>query len=555
MDKNQKSKLVPEEKSKELAGKLAEIKLKEKEKEIKRESLISGFPYINLIGFPISTDALNLISFEEANKNQVVCFYRDEKEARLASPQPAKLEEFAQKIQQEQKLKIELYLTSEHSFDSALKLYANLPIVKPIVKGIEIREIDLLKFKDQMQSFRDLNQLVQKASITDRLNLLIASAIQSRASDIHIEAEEGGIKVRFRIDGALNDVAEISKEFWSQIVSRIKLLSGLKINVTDRPQDGRFTIFLANDKIDVRVSCLPTAYGESIVMRLLRSSATGLAFEDLGLRGGAYERLKKEIERPNGMILNTGPTGSGKTTTLYAILNKLNTPETKIITLEDPIEYRLKGINQSQVDYSKGYTFAKGLRSIMRQNPDIIMIGEIRDLETAEIAVQAALTGHLVVSTLHTNDAAGAIPRLLLMGVKPYLLAPSINAIIGQRLVRRICPDCKTEINLEPEVLERVRNILKEIPESVKVEIKELKFYQGRGCSECQGIGYRGQIGIFEILLMSPEIEKLILTGQVSEYQMRDLAKAQGMVAMVQDGILKALDGITTIEEVFRVAE
>jgi len=257
------------------------------------------------------------------------------------------------------------------------------------------------------------------------------------------------------------------------------------------------------------------------------------------------------------MILTTGPTGSGKTTTLYAIINKLNNPETKIITLEDPIEYRLKGINQSQVDMVKGYTYAKGLRALMRQDPDVLMVGEIRDLETTEIAIQAALTGHLVISALHTNDAAGAIPRLLAIGAKPFLLAPSINAVIGQRLVRRICPKCKEGKKYPPEIMERVKkyltNLLKD--KKAKVDLNNLVFYHGQGCDGCQGLGYRGQIGIYEILLMSPEVEKLILSGQVSEYQMRDVAKAQGMVTMVQDGLLKALDGITSIDEVFRVAE
>jgi type II secretory ATPase GspE/PulE/Tfp pilus assembly ATPase PilB-like protein len=290
-------------------------------------------------------------------------------------------------------------------------------------------------------------------------------------------------------------------------------------------------------------------------MRLLRSSSVGLTFENLGLRGRAFEQLKREVERPNGMIITTGPTGSGKTTTLYAILKKLNDPQTKIITIEDPIEYQLQGIAQSQT--SEKYTFAHGLRSIVRQDPDIIMVGEIRDLETAEIAIQAALTGHLVLSTIHTNDASGTVPRFLSMGVKPFLLAPSLNAMIGQRLVRKICAHCKEEIKLPAETIAKVEAVLKKLPEPDKkeVDLNKMKFYAGKGCDACQGIGYKGRIGIYEIMTMNPEVEKLILAGKVSEFDMLEVAVKYGMVTMVQDGLLKALDGITTVEEVFRVAE
>lgn len=394
-------------------------------------------------------------------------------------------------------------------------------------------------------------------SVTDVVTMIVAAALQSKSSDIHIEAEEKATLIRFRIDGILHIVSTLPKDYFPKMVSRVKLISGLKINVTDVPQDGRFTIYLAQDKVDVRVSTIPTAYGESIVMRLLRSAVTGLAFEDLGVRGKAYEDLKREVERPNGMIITTGPTGSGKTTTLYAILNKLNDPETKIITLEDPIEYRMKGIAQSQIDISRDYTFAKGLRSILRQDPDIVMVGEIRDLETAEIAIQAALTGHLVISTIHTNSASGTIPRFLAMGAKGFLLAPALNAMIGQRLVRRIHPDCKEEINLEPDVLERVKKNLSEIPENsgYKVDLNNLHFYRGRGCDKCFGLGYKGRIGIYEIMTMNKEIEAVILSGKVSEYIIQEIAVKNGMITMVQDGLLKALDEITTVEEVFSVAE
>jgi type II secretory ATPase GspE/PulE/Tfp pilus assembly ATPase PilB-like protein len=283
-----------------------------------------------------------------------------------------------------------------------------------------------------------------------------------------------------------------------------------------------------------------------------------ITFEQLGLRNRAFDILSREITRPNGMILTTGPTGSGKTTTLYAIATRLNTSDAKIITLEDPIEYRLQGINQSQVDWSKGYTFAKGLRAILRQDPDIALVGEIRDLETAETAIQAAVTGHLVLSTLHTNDAVGVLPRLLSMGVKPYLLAPALNAVMAQRLVRKICEQCRTVDTLDETTHERVRQLLTAIPENSGEAFdvaRPLTFQKGGGCEHCLGIGFRGRIGIFELFTMSADVEKLILTGSTPEGELKELVRRQGMLTMVQDGLLKALDGLTTVDEVFSVAE
>ncbi len=546
-----------EEAKEKLEEKLSEIKIKKEEEEASRRAVRAGLAYINLKGFPISPEALRLISPDDALDHKIICFYTTETSAKLASTAPENLSEFRKQFEETHDLKTELYLISAHSYEIAYKFYATLPKIYKLAKGVEITEEDLNRLKEKVKTFQDLNREIQKVSITDLVTMVVASAVTSRASDIHIEAEEKDIKVRFRIDGVLIDVAEIDKKFWEKVISRIKILSSLKINIIDRPQDGRFTIHLTREKIDVRVSCLPTAYGESVVMRLLRAAFGGLEFEALGIASHAFDKLKKEVERPNGMILTTGPTGSGKTTTLYSILTKLNKPETKIITLENPIEYELKGISQSQIDPSKDYTFAKGLRSILRQDPDVVMVGEIRDTETAEIAVQAALTGHLVISTLHTNDASGAIPRLLSMGAKPYLLAPAINAVIGQRLVRRICEKCREEDRLEPEVLKRVKKVLSEIPKAsgVKVDLDKLKFYKGKGCEACQGLGYHGRVGIYEIFTIVGEIEKTISQGETSEYKMKELAKKQGMITMVQDGLLKALEGVTTVKEVFRVTE
>jgi type II secretory ATPase GspE/PulE/Tfp pilus assembly ATPase PilB-like protein len=450
-----------------------------------------------------------------------------------------------------------IYIISENSLEKVLKLYANLPVVKPITKDINITDEELNKFKEGVIDFRSLESQFKNVSISDILTLMIASALKVNSSDIHVEAEEKGIVVRYRIDGILHDVATLPKEEWKKFISRIKLLAALKINITDRPQDGRVSLILSSGSLDVRVSTMPTVHGESVVMRILHSGSKGVTYDELGLRGDAYNHLKKEVERPNGMIVTTGPTGSGKTTTLYAILRTLNKPGVKIITLEDPVEIKMEGINQSQVDASRDYTFAKGLRSILRQDPDICMVGEIRDLETAEIAIQAALTGHLMLSTIHTNSASGAIPRFLSMGVKPFLLAPALNSIIGQRLVRRVCPQCAEEDRLAPEVFDKVVQLMEVLPEAEKknIDLKKLHFYKGKGCEACSGLGYKGRIGIYEIFTMSKEVEQVILSAQVSEYVIQELAVKNGMVTMVQDGLLKALDKITTVEEVFRVTE
>ncbi len=541
----------------QLAQKETEIKRKEIERLTKQQATKSGIPYVDLIGFSISPEALSLIPEEDAKRLSVICFYYDGTNIRLGATQPHndEIQNLSKQLAEKYHCHSGIYVISDHGLNYSLKLYKALPKPRKVERGVKIDEAELNKYSEKFSSFKDLQEQINKAQLTDMVTMIMAAAIQSRASDIHIEGEEKDIKVRFRIDGVLLDMAILEKEVWKKLISRMKILAKVKINITDKPQDGRISIYLTNERIDIRASFLPTAYGESVVMRLLRSSSVGLTFEKLGIRDKVFNQLKHEVERPNGMIITTGPTGSGKTTTLYAILKKLNKPETKIITIEDPIEYQLKGVNQSQT--SERYTFAQGLRSIVRQDPDVIMVGEIRDLETAEIAIQAALTGHLVLSTIHTNDAAGTIPRFLSMGAKPFLLAPAINTMIGQRLVRCICKNCKKETDLNGEQMKKVKEILNKLPEEEKnkIDFNGLKFYKGTGCEICQNIGYKGRIGIYEILAMNKEIEKIILSGKVSEYDMRDIAAKNGMITMTQDGLLKALKGITSVEEVFRVAK
>ncbi|MFA5076729.1 MAG: GspE/PulE family protein [Patescibacteria group bacterium] len=542
--------------------KIHELELEEREKETVTKANRLNIPYINLVQFPIAPEAIAIIPEAKARELNLACFYRDDDDLRLAvvDPDSQAVNDYIKELYEQGYKKIELYLVSPHSFERSLQSYRSVPKIKEVRLGVNITEQDLQRFKASFTGFDDLAKKMRKISMTDLITFIIASAIEARASDIHIEAEEKDIKVRFRIDGLLHDIVSLPPESWKKVINRIKLLARLKLNVTDRPQDGGFTIKLAKEKIDVRISAIPTNYGESVVMRLLMSSATSIKFEDLGLRGKAFLDLEREMAKPNGMLITTGPTGSGKTTTLYAILNKLNSSETKIITLEDPIEYKLEGINQSQIRSDEDYTFAKGLRSILRQDPDVVMVGEIRDLETAETAINAALTGHLVISTLHTNSASGTIPRFLGMRVKPFLLAPAINAMIGQRLVRRICDQCKEKIELDNQTMSKVMEVLSKVKAEsgekvITKDSKEWQFYKGKGCQACQGLGYRGRVGIYEIMTMNQEIEKLILSGEASEYQMQDIAIKNGMITMAQDGLLKALDGITTVDEVLRVAE
>jgi len=537
--------------------KMTAIKFKEKEYESQKLAASIGIPSISLKGFPISPEALILVPEEQAKTLKVICFLFTGPELRLGAvnPEDPAVKELLFELGERNKSNPKLYLLSEDSYNQGLKLYAALPKIKQLVKGVQITEDELERYATQMTDFASIASVMKRSSVTDILAVVIAASLKLGSSDIHIEAEEKGIVVRFRVDGILQEVAVLAREQWTKIINRIKLIASLKINITDQAQDGRFTIFQKNKEIDVRISTIPTAYGESVVMRLLNPDTIALEFEKLGFRPASLKRLTREIERPNGMIITTGPTGSGKTTTLYAILSKLNTKDVKIITLEDPVEYKVKGLNQSQIDYSKDYTFAKGLRSILRQDPDIVMVGEIRDLETAEIAIQAALTGHLLLSTIHTNDAAGAVPRFLSMGVAPHLLAPAINAIMGQRLIRRLC-ECKQPVTLDAELLGEAKAQLESISETsgeAKVDMTKVQFMGPKGCEKCNQSGYKGRLGIYEILIKDQTIEQAILKGSISEYEMRDIAKAQGMVTMVQDGLLKAIDGLTSVEEVKKI--
>jgi len=430
-------------------------------------------------------------------------------------------------------------------------------ISSKITGEVTIPQITLNEIKKEVRNISDLKKKIEKFlthRVTELLAVILAGAINLNVSDIHIEPEEEQVKLRTRIDGILHDVMTLDLKVYNILLSRIKLLSGIKLNITDRPQDGRFTILMEKTTIEIRASTLPAEYGESIVLRLLNPKNL-IEVEALGLRKDLVEIFKKEMRSPNGMIIVTGPTGSGKTTTLYAVLKKINKPEIKVITIEDPVEYHLKGLSQTQVDPAKGYTFARGLRSIMRQDPDVILVGEIRDLETAEIALQAALTGHLVFSTLHTNDAAGAVARLVDLGVRPISIAPAINMVVAQRLPRKVCKKCVKFVSPSPTDLEKIKKGLAKVPKNIlplALTDPNLKIPQAQGCKNCNFTGYRGRVGVYETFLIDDEMEKFILTSP-SIVAMRELAIKKGMVLMHQDGLIKVLEGITTIEEVERV--
>lgn len=538
---------------------LSGVKLQEKEQLTQEAAAKANLPYIQLRGFPIAPEALSLLPRDVATTLHVIPFFLQGNEIRLATTNPGKdVEEIAVQIAKDRRANVQTYVVSEDSLDVALKLYDKLPVPKEVIYGYRLNEADLAKFEKEINNLADLQKKITQVNTSDLITLMFGAALKTGCSDVHVEAEEEDVKIRFRVDGLLRDAASLPKTAWKQMIGRLKLLAGVKINVEDVPQDGRITIYLTNEKIDIRVSFLPTAFGESVVMRILRPKAIALEFDALGIRGKALESLKAEIEKPNGMIITTGPTGSGKTTTLYAILKKLNRSTEKIITLEDPIEYKLQGINQSQVDHSRGYDFAKGLRSILRQDPDIVMVGEIRDSETAEIAIQAALTGHLVVSTIHTNSAAGAVPRFLSMGVKPFLLAPALNAVIGQRLVRRLKQEMKVPAKISAAQMKQIKQILGTIsPASgIKVDLDKLTFFEPDPAKVTkEDDGYSGRVGIYEIFTMTNEIEEIILSGgDISEYKIQEIAVRNGMITMAQDGLLKALDGLTSVEEVLAVA-
>ena len=524
---------------------------------MKAKAVSASLPYIDLRNIVVDQEILSTIPKDLSAKFQTVPFAQEADSIKVAMLDPNNVQaiEF---IEKKTGLRVNPYMASSDSIKKVLDQYQDISGEV----GAALKNVGTDSPKDTQPG--SPNNLVEDAPVTRAVNTIMEYAAKSRASDVHIEPREKSVKVRYRIDGVLHDTMNLPTHILPALVSRIKILSNMKIDEHRVPQDGRFEIKVDNIDIDLRVAISPTVFGEKIVIRLLDKSGGLITLEDLGIRGRAFKIIDAGIRRPHGMVLSTGPTGSGKSTTLYAILNKMNRPEVNIITLEDPVEYQVDGVNQIQINQVVGLTFASGLRSILRQDPDIIMVGEIRDAETAGLAVQSALTGHTVLSTLHTNSAAGVLPRLLDMEIEPFLVSSTVSTVIGQRLVRKICPSCKEKYQASPALAEAIiRDVGKYLPnkETGKstvdtgyenlpfAEDKDIFLWRGKGCDECRNTGFLGRVGIFEVFAVTPEIEKL-LTTHATTTEIQKAAIEQGMVTMREDGFLKVLEGVTTIEEV-----
>ncbi len=517
--------------------------------------------YIDLNDLTIDKDILSLIPYHIAEKYQMVAVKQKNNSLTVAMTDPGDREAI-EIVSRQTGLDIVPKITTAGELKHALDQYSSNGELSELGELTDDTNPDEetsqdVATNDTRATEEGLEQ--EDAPAAKVVTGLLERAVREKASDVHIEPEEKKVVVRFRIDGLLNQVLELPKNLHSSVVSRLKILSNLKIDESRLPQDGRLRMTIDRNTVDFRLSTLPTVNGEKIVMRILDKSSGILSFEDLGLNGINFKRVNDNITKSHGMVLVTGPTGSGKTTTLYAVLGKLMDPKVNIITVEDPVEYRIQGINQSQVNPQIGYDFASGLRSIVRQDPDIILIGEIRDLETATMAIHSALTGHVVLSTLHTNDAAGALPRLIDMGIEPFLITSSTNAVVAQRLVRKICKECKVKVKLPEESLTEVRKELELLSGNKhahleKIDLDRLVFYKGKGCSHCHSSGYIGRLGIFETLSITESIKEMALK-RVSASELTAQAIKEGMITLKQDGILKALAGITTLEEVWRVTK
>lgn len=512
----------------------------------------SSVQFIELNGKVIPKTILALVPEPLARKYQAVPFALEEKNLSIAMTDPENEEAFNALRKSSGKI-IKPFITTQEDINYILDQYSALQSeLEELVENSETDDIATVEEKEEKVSEDDITETSPAAKI---VSSLLKRGVREKASDIHIEPSEDEVQVRFRVDGVLRKVLALPKEVQPAVISRIKILSNLKIDETRLPQDGRIQILLDANKIDFRISTIPTVNGEKIVARILDHSKGTLTFDQLGVRGRSLNVLEENIKKAHGMTLVTGPTGSGKSTTLYAIVSIIKDDGVNIVTMEDPVEYRMGGVNQSQVNARIGFTFASGLRSILRQDPDVVMVGEIRDKETADIAINAALTGHIVLSSLHTNDSAGALPRLLDMGIEPFLITSSVNAIIAQRLCRKICDKCRQEAEIKPEDIELIKKEIETLPEPEKSEAgKKKAFYVGAGCATCNKTGYKGRIGIFEILNVTEGVKALTLK-RASNSDILAQSKQDGLITLRQDGILKALDGLTTIEEIWRVTK
>ncbi len=525
----------------------------------KARGLFFNLPYVDLHNVTIPKNIVGTASKETISNYKFIPFELAGNVLKVAVTDPTNIAalEALEFLSQKNNYKIEVYITSYSSFQAISRKTGN--ITKEVTQALE--EVTEIEKADEVKQPKIVDKgeqkIVDEAPISKIVDVIIRHAIEARASDIHIEPSEEDLRVRYRIDGVLHSSLILPKTVHPAIISRVKILSNLKIDEQRLPQDGRFHINLDGKPIDFRVSTFPTVVGEKIVLRILDKSTGAPTLEELGISGRRLSIVQDAIKKPHGMFLMTGPTGSGKSTTLYGILSMLNKPGVNIVTLEDPVEYFIDGVNQAQIKPEIGLTFASGLRSILRQDPNIIMVGEIRDRETAELAVNSALTGHLVFSTLHTNSAVGAIPRLVDMGIEPFLLTASLNLVAAQRLVRKICDKCKTQVKPTEAIEKVIREEIQTVDKSELdgIDMKDIQVWIGRGCPVCGNTGYKGRIGIYETVDISKNIQGLI-NDRTPAIKILDYAiKEEKMILMRQDGILKALRGLTTVEEVIRVTK
>lgn len=513
-------------------------------------SKLLAIPFIDISGMEgqgVSAEILNLVPEQVARRYKLIPFKQEGDSLSIAMADPLDIQ-VAQFIEKKTGKKIARYLGLEEDIIKAIGDQYSQNLTTEVVSALKEVSSGLPEEKPELSEF-DKAEVIKEAPVTNIVTQLLEYAAKTKASDIHVEPEETQTRVRYRIDGILHEKIILPKKVHEAVISRIKIMSGLKIDERRLPQDGRFSFGGNGNDIDLRVSTLPTIFGEKVVMRLLPKTQKPPTLLELGLRASAMKSLEVQLTRTHGIILVCGPTGSGKTTTLYSILSKLSNSKVNILTIEDPVEYHIGGANQVQINPQIGLTFAAALRSFLRQDPNIILVGEVRDAETAELAIQAALTGHQVFSTLHTNSAAGALPRLLDMGMEPFLLASAVNAIQGQRILRRLCPHCRYAYTPPPEVAQSFQTVLGSLTPRAAIQL-----YKGKGCNECGGLGFLGRIGIYEVLVVSDKIIRLTLERS-SASEIEKQAVAEGMMTMKQDGYLKVLEGVTTLEEVLRVAQ
>jgi len=516
----------------------------------KSRGILYDIPYQDLGAVSIPVEILELIPETIARNYQLIPFDKKNKYLYVAMSDPLDLQ-IVEFLERKVKMSIKTFVSDPAMIKKVIDEQYGKSIGADVTEALE-EFAGTEKIEETISDMNKASEVIRDAPVARIVNTILEYAVKSRASDVHVEPQEDKTRVRYRIDGVLQERLTLPKKVNDSVVARIKILSGMKIDEKRKPQDGRFKVEVGETKTDLRVSSLPTVFGEKIVIRLLKEQGEVLNFKDLGMRGTGLKRFEEALLRPNGIILVTGPTGSGKTVTLATALYKLNTIRVNIITLEDPVEIRVPGVNQVQINLAAGLTFASGLRSILRQDPNIIMVGEIRDSESAKLAINAALTGHLVLSTLHTNSAAGAIPRLIDMGAENFLLASTLSLVLAQRLVRKVCPYCKEKYEAPKEISDSIKEVLGEYLDSGDKK-SPIQLHRGKGCEKCAEQGYLGRVGIYEVMPVSDKIAKMTLERRPAS-DIENVAVEEGMVTLLQDGYLKALEGITTIEEAMRVA-